>query len=326
MTPLSGGEPIGAPYDGDREITVDCFAGPILSIAGQTVRTSVTASAEQFRSGEPLKASVCDADTPVNENFVNPVSLPEGRQDVVVEPGASFFVDGIRLRTMPIPAQWPTSSAPQAARTTAWSPDHREVTLTSTTEDRLLVIPESNNSGWRATTPGGVELSPVVVDGWQQAWIVPAGASGTISLDFATDRWYRLGIFGGLLLLIPLLFAALRRPRSMPDLGPAPRPWQSLPAAIVTLLGATIVLAGIAGAAAVAVIGVGAVFLDRRYGRALSSRVLVSAAGGFALLGAALLSLGPWRSPDGYVGESYGVQLAALIGIVALAISAMRKP
>nr|WP_314144894.1 alpha-(1->3)-arabinofuranosyltransferase [uncultured Rhodococcus sp.] len=326
VTPLSSGEPIGAPYDGDREITVDCFDGPILSIAGQTVRTSVTATADQFRSGEPLKASVCDADTPMNENFVNPVSLPEGRQDVVVEPGASFFVDGIRLRTMPIPADWPTSSAPQAARTTAWSPDHREVTLTSTTEDRLLVIPESNNSGWRATTPGGVELSPVVVDGWQQAWIVPAGASGTISLDFATDRWYRLGIFGGLLLLIPLLFAALRRTRNEPNTGPPPRPWQSVPAAVVAVLGATIVLAGITGAAAVAAIGFGAMFLDRRYGRALSSRVLVGAAGGFALLGAALLSLGPWRSPDGYLGESYGVQLAALIGIVALAISALRKP
>ena len=166
----------------------------------------------------------------------------------------------------------------------------------------------------------------MVVDGWQQAWIVPAGASGTISLDFATDRWYRLGIFGGLLLLIPLLFAALRRPRSMPDLGPSPRPWRSVSAALVALLGATIVLAGIAGAITVAVIGFGAVFLDRRYGRALSSRVLVGTAGGFALLGAALLSLGPWRSTDGYVGESYGVQLAALIGIVALAISAMRKP
>ncbi|MFI8565403.1 alpha-(1-_3)-arabinofuranosyltransferase [Rhodococcus sp. NPDC078407] len=326
VTPLSSREPIGAPYDGDRVITVDCFTGPIVSIAGQTVRTSVTATADQFRSGEPLKASVCDGAIPVNENFVNPVSLPEGRQDVVVEPGASFFVDGIRLRAMPIPADWPTSSAPESARTTAWGPDHREVTLTSSTEDRLLVIPESNNSGWRATTPGGVELSPVVVDGWQQAWLVPAGASGTISLDFATDRWYRLGIFGGLLLFIPLLFMAFRAPRSEPEFGPAPRTWRSVPAAVAALLGATIVLAGITGAATVAVIGIGVLVLDRRYGPALSSRVLACTAGGFALLGAALLSLGPWRSTDGYVGGSYGVQLAALIGIVALAVSAIRKP
>ncbi|MDV6304320.1 alpha-(1-_3)-arabinofuranosyltransferase [Rhodococcus cerastii] len=326
VTPLSGGEPIGAPYDGDRRITVDCFDGPIVSIAGQTVRTSVTATADQFRSGEPLKASVCDSDTPLNENFVNPVSLPEGRQDVVVQPGASFFVDGIRLRTMPIPADWPTSSAPRAARTTAWSADHREVTLTSATEDRLLVIPESNNSGWRATAPGGLELSPVVVDGWQQAWIVPAGASGTISLDFTTDRWYRLGIFGGLLLLIPLLFVALRRPRGVRDVGPSPRPWQSVPVAVVALLGATIVLAGIAGVVAVAVIGIGAMLLDRRHGRTASSLVLACTAGGLTLLAPALLSLGPWRSPDGYVGGSYWVQLASLIGIVALAITAIRKP
>ena len=326
VTPLSAGEPIGPPYDGDRQITVDCFDGPLVSIAGQTVRTSVTATADQFRSGAALPASVCDADIPVNEKFVNPVSLPEGRQDIVVEPGASFFVDGLRLRTMPIPALWPDTSAPQAARTTAWSPDHREVTLTSSTSDRLLVIPESNNSGWRATTPGGTELTPVVVDGWQQAWIVPAGASGTVSLDFTTDRWYRLGIFGGLLLLIPLLIAAVRRPRGVVDPGPAPRPWRSTPVAFAALLGAAIVLAGVVGAISVLVLGVGSALLNRRYGSELTSRVSVCAAGGFALLGAALLSLGPWRSADGYVGGSYAVQLASLIGIVALAVSAMRKP
>ncbi len=325
VTPLSDGEAIGAPYDGNREITVDCFNGPLISIAGQTVRTSVTATADQFRSGEPLKASVCDAATPALENFVNPVSLPQGRQDVVVEPGASFFVDGIRLRTMPIPAEWPTSSSPQPARTTAWSADHREVTLASASADRLLVIPESNNSGWRATTSGGTELTPVVVDGWQQAWLVPAGASGTVSLDFTTDHWYRLGIFGGLLLLIPLLFAAIRRPHSVPNSDPSPRPWSSVGAAFVALLAAAIVLAGTTGVVTVAVLGAGAVFLDRRYGRAFSARVSVCVAGGFALLGAALLSLGPWRSPDGYVGGSYWVQLASLIGVVALAISAMRK-
>ena len=145
-------------------------------------------------------------------------------------------------------------------------------------------------------------------------------------MDFTTDRWYRLGIFGGLLLLIPLLFAAIRRPRSVPNLGPSPRPWNSVIAALLALLGATIVLAGTAGVVTVAVIGGGAVFLDRRFGRGLSSRVSVCIAGGFALLGPALLSLGPWRSPDGYVGGSYVVQLAALIGIVALAVSAMRRP
>lgn len=326
VTPMSAGRPIGEPVEHDRVVTVDCFHGPVLSIAGQTVRTSVTATADQFRSGEPLDAVVCDADKPTNENFVNPVSLPEGRQDIVVEPGATFFVDGMRLRSMPIPAQWPTTSAPRPARTTAWSPDHREVTLTSEQEDRLLVIPESNNSGWRATASGGIELVPVVVDGWQQGWIVPTGVAGTISLDFTTDRWYRLGIFGGLLLLLPLLMVALRRPRFSADPGRPPRPWHSVPAALAALLGATFVLAGAAGVVTVGVVGIGALSLNRRYGAAVSARVAVCVAGGFVLLGAALLSLGPWRSPEGYTGGSYGVQLAALIGTVALAINAMRKP
>jgi arabinofuranan 3-O-arabinosyltransferase len=96
--------------------------------------------------------------------------------------------------------------------------------------------------------------------------------------------------------------------------------------AFAALLGAAIVLAGVVGAISVLVLGVGSALLNRRYGSELTSRVSVCAAGGFALLGAALLSLGPWRSADGYVGGSYAVQLASLIGIVALAVSAMRKP
>ena len=96
------------------------------------------------------------------------------------------------------------------------------------TPSASLVVPESTNVGWVATAPDGTELTPIVVNGWQQGWILPAGTEGTVTLDFPTDHWYRLGIFGGLLLLIPLFAAALwpRRARER-DPGPAPRTWGS---------------------------------------------------------------------------------------------------
>ncbi|NKS65954.1 hypothetical protein GS461_06370 [Rhodococcus hoagii] len=60
-----------------------------------------------------------------------------------------------------------------------------------------------------ATAPDGTELQPVVVGGWQQGWIVPAGTDGVVTLTFPSDRWYRAGIAFGLLLLIPLALLAL---------------------------------------------------------------------------------------------------------------------
>ncbi len=319
---LSGGREVGTPLDEDRPITVGCDVGPIVSIAGQTIRASVTATAAQFRSGEPLQATICEGPFPVPNATLNPIPLPEGRADIVVDPGAAFFVDGIRLRTMPVPAIEPTSSAPAAVSTSAWTADHREITTPNKDTDQLLVVPESNNAGWKATAPDGSELKAVTVDGWQQGWIVPAGVTA-IALDFPTDTWYRLGIFGGLLLLIPLTFFAFRRSR-VPE-GAGPRPWRSPSAGWIALLGAAAIIAGIAGVVTTAVIALGAVVIGRRYGTGIAARALSATAGVGTLLAMALLSKGPWRAPDGYVGHSYLIQLAALVALVAVAVSALPR-
>jgi arabinofuranan 3-O-arabinosyltransferase len=52
---------------------------------------------------------------------------------------------------------------------------------------------------------------------------------------------------------------------------------------------------------------------------------LGTTATGFVLAGA-VLSRHPWRSVDGYVGHSWGVQLLALIAIGALAVSVIAIP
>ncbi|WP_084727463.1 alpha-(1-_3)-arabinofuranosyltransferase [Rhodococcoides yunnanense] len=322
VTVLSGGREVGTPLDESREITVGCDVGPVVSIAGQTVRASVTATAAQFRSGEPLQATLCEGIFPVPNETLNPIALPHGEQDVVVDPGAAFFVDGIRLRTMPVPALSATSSAPVAASTTAWTADHREIDIGEAATDQLLVVPESNNIGWVATASDGTELKPVVVNGWQQGWVVPAGTTGTVTLDFPSDTWYRLGIFGGLLLLIPLTFFVFRRSRPTGD--PAPRAWRASVLGWVALAAASFVVAGIAGIVVTAAVGSIARVAAHRYGPAAEARVLVGTAGTATLLAMALLSKGPWRAADGYVGHSYLIQLAALIALVAVGVGALR--
>ncbi|MEV5648202.1 alpha-(1-_3)-arabinofuranosyltransferase family protein [Nocardia sp. NPDC052254] len=84
--------------------------------------------------------------------------------------------------------------------------------------DRLLTLPLSTNVGWQAHTADGHTLAPVVVDGWKQGWVVPADAQGAVTVEFPLDRWYRLAIFGGLLLLIPLVLLAIPVPRRLREL------------------------------------------------------------------------------------------------------------
>jgi arabinofuranan 3-O-arabinosyltransferase len=53
----------------------------------------------------------------------------------------------------------------------------------------------------------------------------------------------------------------------------------------------------------------------------LRDAVTVGATAGGLILAGAVLSQNPWRSVDGYVGHSTGVQLLALISVAALGAS-----
>ena len=81
----------------------------------------------------------------------------------------------------------------------------------------MLVVPESINPGWTAHTADGVALTPVRINGWQQGWVVPAGAGGAITLDFPSNTPYRIGLFGGLALLPVLALLAWLPVRRRPE-------------------------------------------------------------------------------------------------------------
>nr|WP_245671174.1 alpha-(1->3)-arabinofuranosyltransferase [Nocardia amamiensis] len=315
VTVLGPEYPEPAPLD--RALTVPCALGPTIEVGGRTLATTVTATAAELRSGAPVPARVCtDAAEAPGE-----LSLSQGRVDVSVGPTDLFFVDRLRLDR--------TGTGP--------SPAHG-----SDAGTRLLVLPLSTNVGWHATTADGRVLEPVVVDGWQQAWLLPADATGPVTVSFPVDRWYRLGIFGGLLLLIPLAVLAIpRRERTtkrldgaaadhtrrvsdalatQPDspAGAPPGTWGRKWMGATGLAGATTLIAGPVGAV-VTVIALGAT----RFRPRLAPRALVVVAGVGTALSAAALSTGPWRSPDGYMGGSLLVQLPALIAIIAVGIAAL---
>jgi arabinofuranan 3-O-arabinosyltransferase len=295
-----------------REVTVDCAHGPVLAIAGRFVHTSVNTTVGALLDGAPVTAQPCDAE---------PITLPTGQQELLVSPGPQFVVDGAEL-SGPLATQSATAP-PTPAATGAWGPARREVRVPDSTTSRVLVVPESINTGWVARTSAGTRLTPLAVNGWQQGWVVPAGTSGTITLIFAPNSLYRVGLAGGLALL-PLLALLAWWPQRRRPTDPATRPWTPGPWAAVAMLTAGALIAGVAGVLVFgAALGMRWVLRNRPRRRDVVS--LWFSAGGLILAGAAL-SRHPWRSVDGYAGHSAAVQLLALISLAALAASSVMRP
>ncbi|MEV6428966.1 alpha-(1-_3)-arabinofuranosyltransferase [Nocardia sp. NPDC051463] len=223
-----------APAALDRQITIACTDGPTIAFGGRFVHTTLTATVDELRSGAPIAARVCpNSELPQSDSDYSDIAVAPGRADVTVAPTDLFFVDRLRLDRTDLPAEAtdvesPTRTGSDTPPEPAAQPVPEADTQRrneSTPGTRLLVLPLSNNVGWRARTADGHLLDPVIVDGWQQAWLVPAAAKGPFTIEFPADRWYRLGIFGGLLLLIPLVALAIPlRPRKHPKpigIGPA---------------------------------------------------------------------------------------------------------
>ncbi|MEV6096629.1 alpha-(1-_3)-arabinofuranosyltransferase [Nocardia sp. NPDC051981] len=290
-----------APADPDRLLTIDCAHGPTIAAAGRTLHTTVTGTAAELRSGAPLPATVCAADANSADDATSEsgFDFPSGRVDVAVAPTELFTVDELRLNRTP-------ALAPVA------DPN-------GSTGTQVLVLPLSTNVGWQAKSADGHTLRPVVINGWQQAWLVPAGTEGPITVAFPTDRWYRLAIFGGLLLLIPLIVLAFRGARSLVrDDGPRPRTWRSRTVAGLGLAAG----AGLIAGPVALVLTLFGLMADHLRPQVLPRALVAIAAGGTAI-SAAALSTGPWRSLEGYAGGSLWVQFPALVAVIAVGIAAL---
>jgi arabinofuranan 3-O-arabinosyltransferase len=310
----SRGAPIAAAdaaRNQDRRIDLPCGRGPIIGVAGQFVQTSIATTVGALLDGQPVAAKPCRAE---------PIPLPAGQQELLVSPGAAFFVDGVQLAG-PMASQLHTATT-IPTQIGAWSADRRELTVPPSDAARVLVVPESINPGWTARTGDGSMLNPVTVNGWQQGWVIPPGTSGPITLAFSSNTLYRAGLVGGLALLpllVLLAFLPVRRQRP-PD--EPTRPWRPGPtAAGVAVLAAGAVISGVAG---IVVFGaaLGLRYLLRRREK-LCDAVTVGVSASGLILAGAVLSQNPWRSVDGYVGHAWGVQLLALASVAMVAASAV---
>ena len=269
-----------------RPLRLGCGQGPEISVNGLAVPTRVTGTYPDVLAGRPVRFTACGKVLllPGANQVTEPATDRYSVQDVVVaQPGARVLD--------PVGAG---AAAPAAARaeTVAWGAVHRVLRVTAGPAS-YLVVNENFNAGWQAVTAGGALLRPVRLDGWKQAWLMPAGTSGAVTLTYRPAGMYRVAIFGGLGALALITLLALisplapgrwprRRARGREPSGPGGPGEPARPAGAAGPAGAA-EPGGAAGAA-----GPGR---DRRVGPKAAAVLAVALAAGLALTG---LWLGGW--------------------------------
>lgn len=207
------------------EVTLPCGRGPSMEIGGTTIDTEVTAELSSLLRGEPQRLVPCLAAG--GASLPGEVQLRTGQNVLRAEPSQLMRVDSLSLSSSTLATNGIEHVESLDLRTSGIeSPDSTFVHDPGMT-DRLLVLGQNFNRGWIAEMEGQV-LEPTRVNGWQQAWRVPADATGKVTFTYGPAGTYRAGIAVGLLLALAVavvvVVASRRRGPSQewPALAPAP--------------------------------------------------------------------------------------------------------
>ncbi|MBR8743796.1 alpha-(1-_3)-arabinofuranosyltransferase [Nocardiopsis sp. MG754419] len=253
----------------EADASTTCGLGPTLRVNDRRVETRISeGTLTDQLTGRPLRYETC-----------TDLDLGEGENRVVVDPGNRYQVRSALVQTADLAdATAPEVTMAEVDALHGWGPSERRFDV-SVDEDSLLVVNENFNEGWQARVDGGAgPLEPVRLEGWKQAWVLPEGTAGTVTLTYAPDTVYHrvLAVGGALAALLVVLALWPRRllpgggrsapesprgARALPQAGPG-----RLPRAVVLPLGLAygVWIAGAAGAAVVGLILVAIWWLARR--------------------------------------------------------------
>jgi arabinofuranan 3-O-arabinosyltransferase len=293
---VRGALDLGRPVSRGAPTGVACGFGPVVEIDGAAAaQTRVTTTVGALLTGGPVAATTCSG----------PVTLSAGTHRVRVRSTSEVSV--VSLALLPAGASGRTGASVESATVTSWGPTFRRVELEPSVEPRILELSENANHGWEAVASDGEALLPVVTDGWRQAFVIPSGTSGEVTLTFGPDRYYRAGLLVGaaaLVLLAAMVLVPSRATAAVPPRPPASGT-RRVPLSAIGTVGA--------GAALVGLWAVPAVVVGALVARSRLRRPLVAALGAVAALVAAVV---PWPSS---ADTTWSTSLASVVAVAAVA-------
>jgi arabinofuranan 3-O-arabinosyltransferase len=178
-----------------------CGQGPGIAIDGVYYQTSVSGTLGDLTGLRQVHLGLCTAG--------GTVSLRAGQNQLLAGQSVSFTITGLSLTGATSAAQAATaaSGTPRPLQVLSWQDDSRSLRIGPGTSS-YVEIHENYDSGWTATLDGK-RLTAAILDGWQQAFVVPAGQGGVIRLSFAPATLYHVGIAVSALALLALLVIAI---------------------------------------------------------------------------------------------------------------------
>ncbi|WP_421106715.1 alpha-(1-_3)-arabinofuranosyltransferase domain-containing protein [Streptomyces sp. NEAU-S77] len=211
--------------------SLPCGQGPALAVDGTLHATKASGRVRDLTERRPVKVELCG-----DEAKGSKLRLDTGRHTVEAgDAGPLALTDVTLTRGKPAAAAVSETRTVQAKD---WSGDRRTVRV-APGQAVYLQTYENHNDGWKATL-NGRDLTPLRIDGWQQAFLVPAGQGGTVTLTYEPATTYHAGLIGGAAAVLVLAALAFARRRELePEAPPSPVPapgWLLGTAALTTVM------------------------------------------------------------------------------------------
>jgi arabinofuranan 3-O-arabinosyltransferase len=185
----------------------------------------VNTTAGALLDGSTITLSACDSDS---------FTLAPGETLLDATSGPSLVTIQQTVVGNP-PTMAPPSGTPRSITIDHWGSNDRTVTVGDGAEG-LLAVNEAFNVGWTASL-NGTSLTALKIDGWRQAFVLPEGVGGTVTLTFAPNRIFRFGAILGLFTLLAVFVMALwpdRKKRQLDALNEG-QPAKALLIAVVAI-------------------------------------------------------------------------------------------
>ena len=178
------------------KVALACGTGPVVRIDNTSVPTHVTGTLGDLINLQPMELGACAPRTTTLAAGNHVISFPQGSvfrvTSLLVRPPQHSPIQEIHTRSVHI---------------LSWTAETRTLSL-GTGAATYVQVAQNFNTGWVATLNGRT-LEPISLNGWEQGWKVPAGASGVMTMKFEPDQTYRGALLIGGLFLLALFILAL---------------------------------------------------------------------------------------------------------------------